>query len=187
MQLLLTLREEGERLSRLVADLLDLTRIESGALEARREWTPIEEVVAGAVGRLQPMLDGRAVRVDVPTTVLEAPMDPTLLEQVLVNLLENAVKYSPSGTPIEIRARPDDGSVRVEVADRGSGLPPGQEERVFERFFRAADGHRAGGAGLGLVICRAILKAHQGRIVAQNRDGGGAVFSFLLPLDGGAS
>lgn len=181
-ELLLTIREEGERLGRLVADLLELTRIESGSLEARREWYPIEEVIAGAVGRLEATLDGRQVTVDVPASVLEAPMDPTLIEQVLVNLLENAVKYSPIGTPIDLVARPEEGAVRVEVADRGAGIPAGTEDRLFERFFRAADGHRAGGAGLGLAICRAILKAHKGRIVARNRDGGGAVFAFWLPL-----
>jgi two-component system sensor histidine kinase KdpD len=175
-ELLLTVREESNRLGRLVADLLDLTRIESGALRAKREWSPIEEVVSGAIDRVEPLLAGRTVHVDVPDEVLLAPMDPTLIEQVLVNLLENAAKYSPAGTAIDVVARAEPDAVRVEVADRGPGIPPGE-------VYRAADGQRARGTGLGLAICRAILRAHGGRIEAADREGGGAVFRFWLLVD----
>ncbi len=183
-ELLETIREESERLGRLVGDLLDLTRLGSGSLRARKEWYPLEDVISSALGRLESRLEGREIRVEMPPDVLLAPIDPILLEQVFLNLIENAVKYSPPGSPLEIRAAAGDGEVAVEVGDRGPGLPPGEEERVFERFYRVADGRRAEGAGLGLAVCQAILKAHGGRIAAGNRPGGGAVFRFTLPLEG---
>jgi two-component system sensor histidine kinase KdpD len=167
-----------------VGDLLDLTRLESGSLKARKEWYPLEEVVSSALGRLEPRLEGRKVGVDLPREVLLAPMDPILVEQVFINLIENAVKYSPAGSPIEISAQAGPDEVVVAIADRGPGLPPGEEARVFERFYRVADGRRAEGAGLGLAVCQAILKIHGGRVEAGNRPGGGAVFRFALPLEG---
>ena len=181
--LLRTIREEGERLGRLVADLLDLTRIESGAVTARREWYPVEELVAATLGRLEGVLAGRAVRIDMPEEMLLVSIDPTLMEQVLVNLVENAAKYTPPGSPIAIAAGSTANAAWIEVRDRGPGIAEGQEERIFQKFYRAADGQRAGGTGLGLAICRAILHAHQGRITAANLDGGGAVFRITLPLD----
>jgi two-component system sensor histidine kinase KdpD len=183
-ELLETIREEGDRLGRLVNNLLDLTRLESGALKVRKEWYPLEEVVSSALGRMESRLEGREVRVDLPQEVLLAPMDPILLEQVFINLLENAVKYSPPGTPVDVSAAAGKEEIVVEIADRGPGLPQGEEERVFERFYRVADGRRAEGAGLGLAVCQAILKVHGGRIQASNRAGGGAVFRFALPMGG---
>jgi two-component system sensor histidine kinase KdpD len=108
------------------------------------------------------------------------------IEQVLINLLENAAKYTPPGTPIEIEARRADGEITVEVADCGPGLPEGEEERVFEKFHRGRAERSRSGVGLGLAICRAIVTAHGGRIRAQNRDGGGVSFTFALPLSGPA-
>jgi two-component system sensor histidine kinase KdpD len=107
-----------------------------------------------------------------------------LIEQVLVNLLENAVKYAPS-SPIELSAWADGEAVIVEIADRGPGLPPGEERRVFDKFYRVHPS-TSRGAGLGLAICRAVVEAHGGRIWVENRTGGGAAFRFSLPLDGGA-
>jgi len=183
-ELLETIREEADRLGRLVGDLLDLTRLESGSLQARKEWYPLEEVVSSALGRLEPMLAGRKVLVNLPHEVLLAPMDPILLEQVFINLVENAVKYSPADSPIEISARAGPEEIIVAISDRGPGLPPGEEKRIFERFYRVADGRRAEGTGLGLAVCEAVLKVHGGRIEADNRPGGGAVFRFALPLEG---
>jgi two-component system, OmpR family, sensor histidine kinase KdpD len=183
-ELLETIREEGDRLGRLVNNLLELTRLESGALQVRKEWYPLEEVISSSLGRLGARVEGRQIVVDLPQEVLLAPVDPVLLEQVFINLLENALKYSPPGSPIEIGATLVPGELVVEIADRGAGLPPGEEERVFERFYRVADGRRAEGAGLGLAVCQAILKVHGGRISAENRSGGGAVFRFTLPLTG---
>jgi two-component system sensor histidine kinase KdpD len=110
------------------------------------------------------------------------PFDPLLIEQVLTNLLENAVRYTPEGTPLELAASVREKALLVELADRGPGILPGQEERIFDKFVR---GHGGGaGVGLGLTICRAIVAAHGGRIWAENRPGGGAVFRFTLPLEG---
>ena len=183
-ELLATIRDEATRLVRLVENLLELTRLESGALHVRKEWVPIEEIVASALGARRAQLAGRAVRVDLPSTMLVAPVDPVLLEQVLVNLIENALKYSPEGAPIDLAARDEDRVLHVEVADRGPGVRPGDEARVFEKFYRAPDGARTGGTGLGLAVCQAIVKAHGGSIEAAARPGGGAVFRFTLPIEG---
>ena len=178
-----TIREETERLTRLINDLLDLTRLESGDLSVKKEPVPLEEIVDSALQRLAGPLAGRAITRVQPDEVLVAPVDPLLLEQVLVNLLENASKYTPERSPLEVRLEARDGSAVIEVADRGPGLPPGEKRRVFERFYRASDSHRARGTGLGLSLCEAIVRAHHGRIEAENRAGGGALFRVLLPLD----
>jgi two-component system sensor histidine kinase KdpD len=112
------------------------------------------------------------------------PLDSVLIEQVLINLLENAIKYTPPDSPIILSAWPTDGAITVEVADCGPGLPPGDEQRVFEKFYRLQRPGERSGAGLGLTICRAIIDAHGGHIWAENRPGGGAAFRFTLPVHG---
>lgn len=182
--LLQAIAEEAERLTRLVRNLLDITKLESGAITVRKEWQPLEEVIGAALTRLSTALQGRTVLVDVPATLPLVPIDSVLIEQVLLNLLENALKYTPSEAPITIRARSQERSILVEVADQGPGLPPGAETRVFEKFYRG-DPHQPGrGAGLGLAICAAIVRAHGGTISAISQPGGGARFQFTLPLDG---
>jgi two-component system sensor histidine kinase KdpD len=118
-----------------------------------------------------------------PADLPLVPIDDVLLEQVLINLLDNAVKHTPDGGPLEITAWARDGTVTVEVADRGPGLPPGDEKRVFDKFYRGS-GSTSRGAGLGLAICRGIVEAHGGRIWAENRPGGGVAFCFTIPLTG---
>jgi two-component system sensor histidine kinase KdpD len=168
-------------MERLVGNLLDMTRVQAGALQVKREWVPLEEVVGSAFARLEAQLEGRPVKAQIPEELPPVSADPLLLEQVFVNLLENAAKYTPAGTPIEVIARASSGHVVVDVADRGPGIPPGSESRLFDKFFRGP--HAATqGAGLGLAICRGIMTALGGTIVAQNRDGGGAVFRLQLPL-----
>ncbi|HET8539640.1 MAG TPA: sensor histidine kinase KdpD [Anaeromyxobacter sp.] len=173
--------EEAERLERLVANLLDMTRLDSGAVEPRREWVPLDEVVGGALTRLERRLAGRRVTTAIAPDLPLVSLDPVLVQQLFVNVLENAAKYTPPGTELEIRAAREGGTLVVDVADRGPGIPPGDEERVFERFHRGA---HAGvrGVGLGLPIARAIAQAHGGRLVAANRPGGGAVFRLTLPI-----
>jgi two-component system, OmpR family, sensor histidine kinase KdpD len=183
--LLTTILEEARRMNRLIGNLLDMIRVESGALEVQKEWQPLEEVVGVALIRLEDRLRGRTVRVDLPPDLPLVPLDGVLMEQVLVNLLENAVKYTPAGSPIDISAVSQGDHVRVDVADRGPGLPPGEESRVFDKFYRGAGASPAGGIGLGLTICRGIVTAHGGRIWAENRPGGGAVLRFTLPTVGG--
>jgi two-component system sensor histidine kinase KdpD len=182
--LLQTILEESQRMNRLIGNLLDMVRVESGALQVQKEWQPLEETVGVALLRLQERLREHPVTVKLPADLPLVPLDEVLIEQVFVNLLENAAKYTSVGTPIEISATAADGLVLVDVADRGPGLPPGEENRIFDKFHRAAKDTASGGIGLGLTICRGIVTAHGGRIWAENRPGGGAVFHFTLPLSG---
>ncbi len=172
--------EEAVRLNRLVTNLLDMTRLESGSLQLNRDWHSVEELVGSALARLDSTLKGRTVRARVPEDLPLVPVDGVLIEQALVNLLENAIKYTAPDCPIEVTARAGDGVLTVEVADEGPGLPAGMEERVFEKFYRAASTQR--GFGLGLPICRAIVTAHGGRIWAERRVPRGSRFCFTLPL-----
>jgi two-component system sensor histidine kinase KdpD len=184
-ELLETAHQEAQRLNRLVRNLLDMTRLEAGALKVHKEPQPIEEVVGAALDRLEDRLRGRDVHTSVPRELPLVPFDPALIEQVLINLIENATKYTPSGTPIDVSAHSNQDEVVVEVADRGPGVAPENAERVFDKFYRVREGE-GGGAGLGLTICRGIVTAHGGRIWVEQRPGGGAVFRFTLPLDRGA-
>jgi two-component system sensor histidine kinase KdpD len=181
-ELLESVRDEADRLNRLVQNLLEMTRLESGALQLRKEWHPLEEVIGAALSRLGKQLADRRVDTQVPPDLPLVPIDDVLVEQVLVNLLDNAVKYTPPATPIRILATSTDEAVTVEVADHGPGLPRGEEDKVFEKFYRGTSGGR--GAGLGLAIAQGIVRAHGGHIWAQNLPEGGVAFLFTLPLDG---
>ncbi len=174
---------EAQRLNRLIRNLLDMTRLQAGALRVKKEWQPLEEVVGSALNRLEDALAGRAVTTELAADLPLVPLDAVLIEQVLVNLLENAVKYTPSGSPIEIRARTRPGGVEVSIADRGPGIPAGEEQRIFDKFYRV-NGVQVGGVGLGLAICRGIVMAHGGQLFVENREGGGAEFRFQLPDEG---
>jgi two-component system sensor histidine kinase KdpD len=180
-QLLASIRDEAERLNRLVQNLLEMTRLEAGTVVLRREWHALEEVIGAAIARVRPRLAGRRVTTRVPPDLPLAPMDDVLIEQVLINLFDNALKYTPAGSPITIIATGTDRAVTVEVADRGPGLPRGDEDRVFEKFFRGRP-DIGRGAGLGLAICKGIIDAHGGRIWAQNLPEGGVAFLFTLPI-----
>jgi two-component system sensor histidine kinase KdpD len=175
--------EEATRLNRLVANLLDMTRLESGGVRLRKEWYPLEEIIGTTIYRLDHQLQNRSVTTTLPDDLPPVQVDSVLIEQVLTNLVENAVKYTQPETPIMLSAWADDKEVTVEVADRGVGLPAGAEERIFDKFYRAQPG-AARGVGLGLTICRGIIEAHGGRIWAMNRPEGGAAFRFTLPLEG---
>jgi two-component system sensor histidine kinase KdpD len=181
-ELLQAIREEADRLNRLVNDLLDMTRLESGAIQVRKEWHPLEEIVGAALARFGKRLEDRPVTTWLPSDLPLVPLDGVLMGQLLINLLENALKYTPPRTPIEIAASVNNGEVRLEVADRGPGLPPGDEARVFDKFYRGGQTRGGRGVGLGLTICRGIAEAHGGRISAENRPEGGVVFRVALPL-----
>jgi two-component system sensor histidine kinase KdpD len=182
MEYLTTISDEASRLNRLVRNLLDMTSLEAGALRVRnKQWQPLEEVIGVALNRLDEQLEDRPVQVRIEPEASLAPFDATLLEQVFINLVENAVKYTPPSSPISIRARKIDQGVEVVVADSGPGVPPGEEEAIFEKFHRAA---RSGpGMGIGLTICRGIVIAHGGKIWYERSERGGASFRFILPLD----
>jgi two-component system sensor histidine kinase KdpD len=158
-----------------------MTRVESGALQVKREWVPVEELVGAALTRLDKQLEGRSIATDIPADLPLISVDPVLMQQVLVNLLENAAKYTPPGTPIEISASRTDLALMLEVADSGPGIPAGSEVKIFEKFYRGP--HTGiGGVGLGLPICKGIVEAHEGSLRAENRETGGAVFRVTLRL-----
>jgi K+-sensing histidine kinase KdpD len=175
-----TIVSEARRLNGWSRNLLDVTSLEAGIVRARKEWRPIEETVGVVLARLDAQLVGRSVRIRISEGARMAAFDATLIEQVLVNLIENAVKYAPAPSPIEIVARSAaGGGVEIEVADSGPGVPAGRGAAIFEKFYRAA--HTGIGMGLGLTICRGVIAAHEGRIWYEDRPGGGASFRFLLP------
>jgi two-component system sensor histidine kinase KdpD len=177
--------DDATRLDRLVRNLLDMTSLEAGALPVRKEWQPLEEVVGVALGRLEEQLANRSVVVDIAADASLVPFDAVLLERVFVNLVENAVRHAPDAARVEIRARRAEHDVAVEVVDDGPGVPAGQEEAVFGKFFRSDGADGADGMGLGLTVCRGIVAAHGGRIWCEASPKGGS-FHFTLPLDGGA-
>jgi two-component system sensor histidine kinase KdpD len=176
--------EEAQRLNRLIGNILDMTRLESGNLRVRKEWHSLEEVVGAALVRLEGSLDVRPVLLLLSPDLPLVSLDDVLFEQVVRNLIENAHKYSPPELPIEVRAAIDGEFLRLEVADRGPGLPPGEEARIFEGFYRGANTAGIHGAGLGLAICQGIVLGHAGTLTAANRPGGGAIFTVCLPLGG---
>jgi two-component system sensor histidine kinase KdpD len=182
--LLQSISDEADRLSRLVGNLLDMTRFESGGVELRRDFYPLEEIVGTVLQRMEPQLVGRTVSTDLSENLPLVFVDDVLLGQVLWNLLENAAKYTPPGTPLELGAFEQETAVIIEIRDRGPGVPPGEEEHIFEKFYRGRSGNvsdHVRGAGLGLPICRAIVQAHRGTIQALPRSGGGTIFRIHLP------
>lgn len=180
-ELLDTIRQEAQRLNRLVGNLLDLSRIRAGALVPVKAPASIEEVIEGVVARLQPLLAGHQVRLMLRDNLPPVPMDVVQIDQVLTNLLENAAKFGPPGAPITVSAVRWQDVVEVRVADRGPGIAPEERERVFEPFVRE-DRHAAGGTGLGLSIGRAIVESHGGRTWIEGTPGGGTTVVFQLPI-----
>jgi two-component system sensor histidine kinase KdpD len=182
-ELLQSIVDESRRLGRLVENLLDMARLDSGSMTVNRQWQVLEEIVGVALHSLSRDLSRHNVLVSIPVNFPLLNVDGILIEQVLVNLLENASRYTPEGSTIEITACELDRSVAISVADNGPGLPAGTELAVFDKFFRGAavapDGRR--GVGLGLAICQAIVAAHGGTIAASNRPQGGAEFVVRLP------
>ncbi len=182
LDLLQTIQEEADHLNRIIRNVLDMTRLESGAIRVNKEWQSLEEIVGVVLNRLGDRLKDHPVEVKLPGNLPLIPFDGLLIEQVFVNLFDNAIKYTPRETPLELSASESFYTVTVELADRGPGIPPGEEERIFEKFVRGRGA--AGGVGLGLAICRTIIEAHGGKIWAENREGGGAVFRFTLSSAG---
>jgi two-component system sensor histidine kinase KdpD len=175
--------EEAAHLDQLVTNLLEVTRLDGGRIDIRRRPEPLDEVVEAALSRLRGRLGGRPVRSRVPEEIPMVPIDAVLMQQVLVNLLENALRYTSDGTPLEIEATCTETQVMLEVRDRGPGIREDEAERLFERFYRGeGQSPRDGGVGLGLTICRAIVHAHGGTIALSNRKDGGATARVTLPL-----
>jgi two-component system sensor histidine kinase KdpD len=179
-----TAREEADRLNRLVGNLLSMTRIESGAIKLHREPGDIQDVIGTALEQLGKRVEEHEIKVKVPEDFPLVPIDFTLIVQVVVNLLENAVKYSPKHSMIEVAAALSEGDMRLEIADRGVGIPPEDLTRVFDKFYRVQRPESVSGTGLGLSISKGIVEAHHGSIYARARNGGGTVVYVELPLDG---
>lgn len=184
-ELLETIAAEGERLDRIVRNILALTRVESSMTPLRAEPQSLEELFGAVLDRLDQGLLGREIAVTVPDNLPLVTCDPVLVGLVVLNLLENALKYTPPGSPLELEALAAEGGVQVELRDRGRGIEPGSERRLFEKFTRGSG--QTDGLGLGLAICKAIVTAHGGAIWAENRPGGGAVFAFTLPAAPGGA
>lgn len=186
-QLAVNIFDEAERLSRLISNLLRMTRLESGTLKPDLQLQSIEEPLGAALNLIEKHLVGRPLEMDIPEDLPLVDMDGVLMEQLLLNLLENAVKYTPEGSPVRIAARSLGTEVELLVADRGPGLGPDELEKVFDLFYQGQEAGKGTGGGrkgygIGLAICRAIAQVHGGVIRAENREGGGAVFRVTLPV-----
>ena len=185
-ELIATIHEETLRMTRLVTNLLEMARLTQGFSRLNREWIPIEELIGSVRHRLSSLLNRRAVTVFLEPNLPLAFLDGLLFEQVLQNLFENAVKYSPDGSEIQITAKQeicdDQRRLRIVVADRGIGVPQAAKEVIFEKFHRAHEESAQSGIGLGLALCRSIVLLHGGEIGVQDRDAGGSEFWVTLPL-----
>ncbi|HEV2804649.1 MAG TPA: DUF4118 domain-containing protein [Chthoniobacterales bacterium] len=175
------IHDGSHRLNRVVNNLLDMNRLESGVVQPNREWCDVRELLQSAVESERDSIDGRDVRLDVPENTPLALVDHLLMEQAVAKLLANAGSHTPARLPIEIDAECSSGRLMISVSDRGPGFSAELSERVFEKFYRS-DGRRAGGLGLGLAIARGFVEAHGGKITAENRDGGGARFTINVPV-----
>jgi two-component system sensor histidine kinase KdpD len=180
-QLARSIDAKAREMSELISNVLDLMSFEVGEVHLRRDWQRIEDLIEAALARLDGRFGDRPVDVALPAELPPVNVDAALVTRVLVNLLDNAIKYTPPGTRITVSAGIEGEAVRVVIDDTGPGLPPGQPERLFAKFQRGRDEVNVGGAGLGLAICRAIVNAHGGHISAMQRPGGGARFMFTLP------
>jgi two-component system sensor histidine kinase KdpD len=176
------IHDAAARLNRLVENLLDMTRLESGLIRPKLEWCDVRDLINSAVAKTAAELSGFRVGIDTPGDILLIRIDFALMEQVLTNLLLNASFYTPAGSEILVRAAGDGNECEITVADNGPGLPPDALEKVFDKFFRVP-GSRTGGTGLGLSIARGFVEAHRGTIKAENRPGGGLRFVIRLPLE----
>ena len=181
-----SIEHEADRLNRLVGNLLDMSRIEEGALKPEKEWYSLKALIHDVLGRLRPLLEGRTVHTHLTDDLLLVELDYMQIDQVLTNLIENAVRYTPAGSPIDVSAHIEGEQVMLSVADRGPGIPPADLERVFDKFYRVLQNqHGAGypsGSGLGLAVCKGLVEAHGGRIWAELREGGGLVVCIELPV-----
>jgi two-component system sensor histidine kinase KdpD len=183
-ELLATLEGEAERLNRFVANLLDMTRLESGAIELKLDLLDVGEIIGAGIERAGSILAQHHLEISVPSDLPMLRLDPILFEQVLFNLLDNAAKYSPPGSRIDLKVRQDVDAVAIDIVDEGPGIPQGDLERIFDKFYRVqAQDRRRAGTGLGLAICRGFIEAQGGRIEAHNRrDRSGAILSLRIPV-----
>jgi two-component system, OmpR family, sensor histidine kinase KdpD len=175
---------ELDYLNSLVGNLLDMSRLEAGTLTPRREWQVLDELVEGAIRRVEPLLAGRRLDIHLARNLPPISVDGMQLQQVLVNLLDNAIKFSPPGSPVRLTAELAGDSLEVRVANTGEGIPANELDRIFDRFYRVESGRSSGspGTGLGLAICKGIIEAHGGSIFAQSIPDGDTTIVFRIPV-----
>ena len=183
LELSRSIYDEAQRMSSLINNILDMARLDAGTIELNKQWVPLEEIIGTVLTCLQKRLENRQVTVKLPPGMPMVYVDAVMIEQVLINLLENVLRYTPEKSPVEIMAEASSAKMEISVADQGPGIPNGLENKLFEKFYRVHHEAAQSGVGLGLAICRAIIEAHGGSIQAKNRPTGGAVFSFMIPLD----
>jgi len=182
MNLLQVAREEAERLNHLITNLLDVSRIEAGSIQISLQPSDVQDLVGAALEQLGSRAGTRPVNVEIPANLPFVFVDFGLTVQTLVNVLDNALKYSPDGSPIDIKARYFGREMQIEIADRGIGIPPQDLSHVFEKFYRIKRPDNVTGTGLGLSICKGIIEVQNGRIAAENRPGGGTIIRLVLPV-----
>ncbi len=180
-ELSLAIVDEAERMTNLVNNILDMARLDAGIAELNKQWYPVEEIVGVVLSRLHKRLADRPVDVCIAPDVPMLHVDAVMIEQVLINLLENATRYTPTGSALEIRAETFENNIEISVSDHGPGIPKGLEEKLFEKFYQVRHETAQSGVGLGLAICRAIVEVHGGTIRGKNQPEGGAVFTVTLP------
>lgn len=178
--------KESSRLNQFVGNLLDMTRMEAGALKVVRKLCEVRDVVGAALEQLKEKAKFRDIRIDIPRDFPEVPMDFSLMMKVFLNILDNAIKYSSQETRIDISATVLKDSIRIEIKDRGCGVPKSDLGRIFEKFYRVERPRQSSGVGLGLSICKGIVEAHDGEIRARNNPDNGMSFIITLPLGQGA-
>ena len=183
IEMLKTISEEAFRLSRLVENILSITKLESSDFNVKKDWYPLEEIVSSSITRVEKMYFDRKLEVNFPDKMVMLHIDPVLIEQVLINLLENAAKYSPSRSPVKIEVSTKDSFVTVSIIDKGKGVPESELIKIFDKFYRLHDGEtKPESSGIGLSVCRTIIKVHEGDIKAENFQSGGFMVSFTLPV-----
>ncbi len=182
----LAIEHEADRLNRLVGNLLDMSRIEGGALKPEKEWYPVDELIHDVLDHMQPVLQGRTVQTHLPDDLPPVELDYLQMDQVLTNLIENAVRYTPPESPIEVSAQIDGEQMVISISDRGPGIPQADKERIFDKFYRVLSTQRNAatipGSGLGLAVSKGLVEAHGGHIWVEDRPGGGSIFRFTLPV-----
>ena len=187
LELCRAIYDEGLRMASLVNNILDMAKLDAGIVQLNKQDTPLEDIIGKVLTRLQKRLASRELTVKLPPSMPMLYVDALMIEQVLSNLLENVLRYTPAQSPIEISAKISEATIDIAIADQGPGIPIGLEDKLFEKFYHLHHDAAQSGVGLGLSICKAIITAHGGTIYAQNRQKGGAVFTFSLPQNRGGA
>ncbi|MGE5397431.1 MAG: ATP-binding protein, partial [Chitinophagales bacterium] len=180
--LLATIKQGALRMNRVVGNLLDMARLESGLMRLNIDWCDIQDIIGVVLRQSEDSMEDRKIIADIPPSLPLVQADHALIEQVLTNLLDNAIKYSTPDSQVRISVTVKDQAIQVAIVDEGIGIPPGDEERVFDKFYRLNSMQNVSGTGLGLSICKSIVEAHGGSIWIENRTNGGCITSFTLPV-----